>query len=147
MRILRCSFGHSSRKGERTARLPNLSVGKCTCANISGGPGVGGEQESPLPSPRPLCLSEFILLGLALRQPPCPLNRRVAASTSGLLANARPGGVEFDNPPNHVLLNPFSSQPMRGPIGRGTPTDTMWAGTMWTNENWRWIFFFRELER
>lgn len=54
--------------------------------------------------------------------------------------------MEFDNPPNHSLLNAFSSQPMRGPVGSDTPTDTMWAGTMWTNENWRWIFFFfREL--
>lgn len=31
---------------------------------------------------------------------------------------------------------------MRGLVGRDTPTDTMWAGTVWTNEDWRWIFFF-----
>lgn len=49
--------------------------------------------------------------------------------------------MEFDSPPNHSLLEAVSSQPMRGLVGRDTPTDTMWAGTMWTNEDWRWIFF------
>lgn len=99
--------------------------------------GSGSRRRAGGPSPfsSPPFLVRVRLSGLALRQPPCPLNRRVAASTSGLLANARPGGVEFDNPPNHILLNALSSQPMRGPVGGGTPTDTMWAGTMWTNEN------------
>ena len=50
--------------------------------------------------------------------------------------------MEFDSPPNRSLLEAVSSQPMRGLVGRDTPTDTMWAGTMWTNEDWRWIFFF-----
>lgn len=60
------------------------------------GSGVGGKQKGQ--SELPLPFSEFVFLGLALRQPACPLNRRVAASTSGLLANAKSGGVEFDSP-------------------------------------------------
>lgn len=80
----------------RTTRLYNLSVGKCTCMNIRWGPGVGvklrGQSELPFP------FSELDFLELAFRQPACPLNRRVVASAFGLLASARPGGVEFDKP-------------------------------------------------
>lgn len=57
------------------------------------------------------------------------------------IGERKSGGVEFDSPPNHSLPNPASSQPMRGPNWRDTPTDTMWAGTLWTNEGCRWIFF------
>lgn len=140
-------LGHGSIEDESTGHLTNLSVGKCTCQHLVGSRSKGtagrGEREFPSPFSSPLLRA---CLRLALRQSACPLNRREAASSLGLLASARSGGVEFDNPPNHSLLNSVSAQPMRGPVGRDTPTDTMWAGTMWTNEDWRWIFFLERGE-
>lgn len=69
------------------------------------GCGLGARVDLEGLSELPFPLSELVWLGLALQQPACPLNRQVAASTLGLLVSSRAGGVEFDNPPNHSLLN------------------------------------------
>lgn len=61
MRTLRCSLGHDSKKSQRTASLSNLLMGKCTCENISRGPGVGVELEGQLEPPSPFSLTLFLL--------------------------------------------------------------------------------------
>lgn len=90
-------------EGKCTGHLTNLSVGKCTCVNIWWGPGVGVEQRwveslSCPRSSRPFPLWELVFLGWRSGQSACPLNRREAASSMGLFASARSGGVEFDSP-------------------------------------------------